>query len=260
MEKDFVITGIKRIVYVGEEEYPEKVTHFGMSAVQNELIFTFSGQNTVYFNGKALKTLPGTVRFLPEGRVYEYVVDREVNGACIDIVFTADRVISKDAFITSPILNQKLPALFKKAFSIWVAKGEGYRFECISLLYKIFAELCKESYLPDADFKKIEPAVTYINENFLSEKLSAEGLAKRCGISYAYLKRLFIRRFGMPPKRYVISLKINLACDLLRSEMYSVSQVAEMSGYDDIYFFSRQFKEYIGISPTEFIKKFKSSK
>jgi len=64
----------------------------------------------------------------------------------------------------------------------------------------------------------------------------------------------------MPPKRYAISLKINLACDLLSSEMYSVSQVAEMSGYDDIYFFSRQFKEYIGISPTEFIKKFKSAK
>jgi len=260
MEKDFIITGIDRIVYIGKEEYPEKVTRFEMSEVRNELIFNFSGQNTIYFNGKALKTVPDTVRFLPAGRVYEYVVDREENGACIDIVFTADRSISKEAVITPPLLNQKLPALFKKAFSIWVAKDEGYKFECISLLYKIFAELQKESYLPDADFKKIKPAITYINENFLSEKLNAEELAKRCGISYSYLKRLFIRRFGMPPKRYAISLKINLACDLLSSEMYSVSQVAEMSGYDDIYFFSRQFKEYIGISPTEFIKKFKSAK
>ncbi len=260
MEKNFIITGIKRIIYVGEEEYKEKITRFTMESISNELIFNISGQYTVYFNGKALTGRPNTVRFLPDGPVTEYVVDREVNGACIDIVFTADRSISEEAFITAPILNQKLPALFKKAFSIWVAKGEGYNFECISLLYKIFAELQKENYLPDSDYRKIEPAVTYINESFLSGKLSAEELARMCGISYSYLKRLFIKRFGMPPKKYAISLKINLACDLLRSEMYTVSRVAEMSGYDDVYFFSRQFKEYVGISPTAFVKKFKSSK
>jgi len=73
MEKDFIITGIDRIVYIGKEEYPEKVTRFEMSEVRNELIFNFSGQNTIYFNGKALKTVPDTVRFLPAGRVYEYV-------------------------------------------------------------------------------------------------------------------------------------------------------------------------------------------
>ncbi len=260
MEKHFAITEIKRIIYVGEEEYNEKITRFTMERVYNELIFNLSGQNTVYFNGKALVAYPNTIRFLPDGPVTEYVVDREIKGSCIDIVFSADRVISEEAFITSPIDNSKIAALFKKAFSIWVAKNEGYHFECISLLYKIFAELQKESYLPEKDYKKIEPAVSFINEHFISENISAEKLAELCDISYSYLKRLFIKRFGLPPKKYIIQLKINYACDLLRSEMYSVSEVSEMCGYGDLYFFSRQFKEYVGISPTEFMKKYKSSK
>ena len=48
--------------------------------------------------------------------------------------------------------------------------------------------------------------------------------------------------------------------ELLRLESYSVARVAELSGFSDVYFFSRQFKEYMGLTPTEFVKKYKSSK
>ncbi len=260
MEKDFIITGIKRVVFVGEYEYPENKTSFNMPSVQNELIFNFSGRSAVFFNGKELLNLPDTIRFLPCGEVFQYDVIREKCGSCIDIVFTADRPLSAEAFVTAEIKNNKLPALFKKIFSVWVAKNEGYKFECISLLYKIFAEMQKETYLPEKDYKKIEPAISYINEGFLNKDISAEKLSSLCGVSYSYLKKLFVKRLGLPPKKYIIQLKINYACDLLKSEMYSVSQVAELCGYGDLYFFSRQFKEYMGISPTEYKNKYKSSK
>ncbi len=42
-----------------------------------------------------------------------------------------------------------------------------------------------------------------------------------------------------------------------RLEIIRVSQIC---GYGNVYFFSRQFKENMGISPSEFIKKYKSSK
>lgn len=260
MENRFVITDIKRIIYVSNEEYPEKVTHFTMPRVYNELIFNLSGENIVYFNGKNLYNLPDTIRFLPEGEVTEYTVNRTERGSCIDIVFTADREIEKEAFVTTVQKSAKIRALFKKAFSIWVAKNEGYYFDCLSLIYKIFAEMQKENYLPEKDFEKIKPALEYIDSTFPNTDLSAEQLASICGISYSYLKSLFIKRFGFPPKRYIIRLKINYACNLLSSGQYTISQVAEAAGYPDIYFFSRQFKEYMGISPTEYINKYKSSK
>lgn len=260
MNQDFIITGIRRVVYVGEQEYTERVSTFSKDLPSHELIFHVSGRATVRFNGQVLETEPNTVRFLPAGKNTEYVVERREAGACFDICFYADRPISTEAFVLKCAKSEGIVALFKKAFSVWVAKGEGYYFECISLLYKIFAELQKQSYLPETQYQAIKPAIDYVNEHFLEEKISVAMLAERCGISPSYLKKLFVKKFGLPPSKYCIGLKINYACDLLQSGLYRISQVAELCGYADIYFFSRQFKNYMGISPSAFIEKYKSSK
>ena len=156
--------------------------------------------------------------------------------------------------------NPTIANLFKKLFAVWISKNDGYYFECISLLYKIFAEMQKKNYIPQNQYDLIKPAIEYVEENFLANKISVPFLADRCGISEAYLKKLFIKKFGMSPIKYIIRLKINHACDLLRSKRYSVTQVAEICGYDNVYFFSRQFKEYVGTSPSVFVEKYISSK
>ena len=84
--------------------------------------------------------------------------------------------------------------------------------------------------------------------------------SEACGVSESYFKRLFKEQFGVPPKKYVVQLRINHACELLRTERYSVTQIATICGFSDIYFFSRQFKEYMGVSPTVFVKKYRSSR
>ena len=255
MKPDFSITEIAGIIRFDPKSSSGKAgfAEYNANLKNNELIFHFSGESTVTFGGKILKTQPNTLRFLPkiDGKIY--TVDSDVDGECIDIFFSTNAPISDEAFIINAD-RSRIGTLFEKAFTIWVAKNEGYYFECISLLYKIFAEMEKQTYLPEKQFSQIKPAVDYINNNFTSD-ISTQTLCELCGISYSYIKRLFIKRYNMPPKKYALSLKINYACELLRSGMYSVSATAEECGYRDLYFFSRQFKEYIGVSPTEFIKR-----
>ena len=43
-------------------------------------------------------------------------------------------------------------------------------------------------------------------------------------------------------------------------ERYTVTRIAELCNFSDVYFFCRQFKGHLGITPTQFIKKYKSSK
>ena len=260
MNTPFVITRLHRVILIEKNEYKEKSTSFKCDYCKNELIYHFSGKSNVIFNGKKLETSPNCIRFLPAGEVHEYTVERIVRGECIDVFFDADVPIAEEAFILKIKQNEKIANLFKKVFSVWVAKGDGYYFECVSLLYRIFAEVQKQSYIPKAQYSHIQPAVEYIKKHFLEQKITAETLCSCCDISYPYIKRLFIKRFGVPPVKYAIQLKINYACDLLRSERYSVSQVADVCGYPDPNFFSRQFKKYVGCSPTEFMKKVKSSK
>lgn len=260
MNENFIITKIERIILVGKDEYEEKVTKFSNHLPYNELIFHLSGRADIYFGGKVFSTNPGDVRLLPKGDTSEYIADRQEKGECIDIFFETNAPVSHEAFVLKPQNTEALKNLFKKIFSIWVAKNEGYYFECISLLYRILAELQKEDYIPEHQYNAIRPAVEYIREHFLDSKISVSHLAKLCGISESYLKRLFGKKFGMSPMKYLIQMRINYACDLLQSGLYSVTQTAELCRYNNVYYFSRQFKEYTGITPSEFMTKYKSSK
>lgn len=260
MRQDFVVTNVRQVKFVGKEEYKEKITHFYHNLRNNELIFALEGESIVRFNGVELKCETGVVRFLPKGENREYIVERVKHGECIDIFFDTDVPISETAFVIKLQNSTAVRTLFKKIFSVWVSKSDGYYFECISLLYKIFAEIQKQDYIPEKQYLAIKPAIEDIHENFLRNKISIPELAKKCGISESYLKKLFVKKFGMPPAKHIIQLKINYACDLLQTGLYNITQVAEQCGYSNVYFFSRQFKEYMGITPTAFVEKYKSSK
>lgn len=260
MNSHFIIAKIHRAILVDKNEYSEKVTTFNPNLRTNELIFHFSGKSVVHFNGLKLECEPGVVRFLPKGENKEYVVEREERGECIVIYFETDVPVANEAFVCKPPNATAIANLFRKLFSVWVSKGDGYYFECMGLLYKILAELQKQVYIPQSQYDAIKPALQYIHEHFLATGISVPHLAVLCGISESYLKKLFIKKFGLPPVKYIIQLKIHYACDLLRSELYTVTQVAEICGYANAHFFSRQFKEYVGIAPSTFVNKYKSSK
>ena len=261
MNNKFSITDINRVILVGKDEYKEKVISFSNNKYcHNELIYHMSGNSFVSFNGQVLETSENTIRFLPAGEIREYTVDRIEQGECIDIVFDTNMPIVDTAFVLKLQQSEKIKSLFKKIFAVWVAKSDGYYFECVSIIYKIFAELQKKNYIPENQFLAIKPAIDYIEKHFLDKKITAEELTSCCEISYPYIKKLFVKKFGVPPIKYGIQLKINYACDLLKAELYTISQISKMCGYNDIYFFSRQFKEYTGMSPTDYINKYKSSK
>ncbi len=260
MRGDFFITKINRVILVGRDEYKTRTISFTDHLASHELIFYFSGRAVVRFNGKTLLCEKNVIRFLPRGEVREYTVDREERGECIDVFFDTDVPPSEEAFTLKLRDDAAVGNLFKKLFSVWVSRNDGYYFESLSLLYKILAGVQKRNYIPESQYKAIKPVIGHISENFLRDDLSVAALAEKYQISESYLRKLFINKFGVPPVRYIIQLRINYACDLLRSGLYTVSRIAEMCGYGNVYYFSRQFKEYIGVTPTDFMIKYRSSK
>lgn len=260
MKEDFLITKIHNVIFVGKNEYPALEVDFTRDLQYNELILHLSGKSTIQFNDKEFRVRENSLRFLPKGKCDRYTVKKEELGECIDVFFDTNIPVSPEAFVINTKNNMRFIGLFKKLFSVWVGKHSGYHFECISLINKIFAEMQKNNYIPENQYNQIKPAIDYIENHFLTEKFSVVYLADLCNISESYLKKLFIKKFGVPPTKYIIQLKINYACDLLHSGLYNITQVSTMCGYSDVYYFSHQFKEYIGISPTDFINKYKSSK
>ena len=89
----------------------------------------------------------------------------------------------------------------------------------------------------------------------LSGKLSLAGAAAGAGLHPDYFSRKFSAAFGMPFREWVKRERVRRAAADLTESAMSVTAVAQRNGYEDIYFFSRQFKQVTGLSPRKYRKK-----
>ncbi|TJY39752.1 AraC family transcriptional regulator [Cohnella pontilimi] len=78
-----------------------------------------------------------------------------------------------------------------------------------------------------------------------------DDLAARAGLSPRYFAIKFKELIGMSVQTYMIRTRIERAQHLLTHGGMNVTEVADALGYRDIFFFSRQFKQYTGKSPSE---------
>ena len=113
-------------------------------------------------------------------------------------------------------------------------------------------EVIRKSADSDAQAKKISPSHEYMLKHFCERDFDYKEAARQSGLSYDYYKELFIKRFGMSPVKYVTALRIERTCELLITGQYSVSEVAEASGFDNVYYFSNVFKKHLGVSPKSY--------
>jgi len=81
---------------------------------------------------------------------------------------------------------------------------------------------------------------------------SVESLAADAGYSVAHFRTLFIRASGVSPQRYLLQRRMTAARTMLAETSLTISAIAETLGYRDVYFFSRQFRQLTGQTPTQY--------
>jgi len=99
--------------------------------------------------------------------------------------------------------------------------------------------------------QKVAASIIYMSEQ-LDEPLRVTGLARLANLSPAHFSVLFKQQTGCSPRDYLHLLRIHRACQLLRSSTLNVKEIAARLGYQDQFHFSRQFKAFQGVSPSEY--------
>lgn len=89
-------------------------------------------------------------------------------------------------------------------------------------------------------------------QNHLSEKISLTQVAQSLGISVSLLKRIFKEQTENSVITYLTHLRISEAKRMIRNRNYNFTQIAEALGYDNIHYFSSQFKKQTGMTPTDY--------
>ncbi len=104
---------------------------------------------------------------------------------------------------------------------------------------------------PDAGDRITKEAVQYLDTHF-TEDCSLQALAKAVHLSPNYLHTLFHQKTGMTPYEYTLKKRIERAKQLIRAGEYSLSRIAEETGYCSQSHFNKSFKATVGITPTEY--------
>ena len=99
----------------------------------------------------------------------------------------------------------------------------------------------------------IRRAIRYINQH-LYDPCTLRDVAVAIKLTPSYLSALFKSETGMTLTHYVRDKKIKEAKSMLQEDGYSVSEVADMLGFDSVSYFSKVFRIINNCSPQEFIR------
>ena len=196
----------------------------------------------------------GNVLYIPKNADYTQKSDGE---KIIAIHFiNSNSSGNKPEVITAEDIGY-VEALFCRIYDVWKEKKQGHKYKCSALLYEILYILnCQEhskiiqSVSGDS---KIKLAIDYIHSNYRSNNtIEIKKLAEMCCVSETYFRKLFKKIHGVSPVQYTIDLKLEFASHLLRSQHYTINEVAYKSGFCDSKYFSKLFKKRYNCSPKVF--------
>lgn len=97
----------------------------------------------------------------------------------------------------------------------------------------------------------IEKAIEFIH-NHMSQTFDIGTLADVAGLSPSVFRRLFRKHTGYSPQQYVIKTRMWHARELLSVGDFYIYEVAAAVGYEDSLYFSRVFRQTVGVSPKQY--------
>jgi AraC family transcriptional regulator, arabinose operon regulatory protein len=99
----------------------------------------------------------------------------------------------------------------------------------------------------------IHKAVDHMASHLRAETTVGE-MARRCGYSRSRFAALFREQTGQPPMRYLESLRLAQARQLLEYTNQTLGQIADHTGFACPFYLSQRFKKHFGLSPRSFRK------
>ncbi len=219
------------------------------------LAFRIKSNCKFVMEGKSYSAKTNTITLQPPYKEYEQFT--EPDDTIIVIHFHVFNCVLNAIEVFEVQDAEKYREFFTDALQIWRAKERGYKNAVTAIFYKILSELQRDGqHTGESKNKFLYEAEQFIKENLGQTTLSVAELAKRANVSETYFRRRFKEQFGMSPKKYIESQRINYAVSLLQTQYYTQQQIAEMCGYSDVKYFRSAFKVQTDVWPSKFRYKF----
>ena len=166
---------------------------------------------------------------------------------------------------THPELTKKLQDIAYRMKDCFFANGSDRELRCCMLLMEFMLTLDehREEFVPElsADnrgkytedvMRRLIMVTDYIKNNLTSDDLSQGAMAEMAGISRDYFSRIFKNFTGMNYSKWLNTIRLEKATELLSQKDMTLTEVAMLSGFQSIPSFNRVFRDEKGMAPGEY--------
>lgn len=240
-----------------------------------EICVFIKGSGTVVVNGEKYYAKAGEVYIVPSNALHDYYYDKSVNeetGQFLCFIINKDYLARfylalEEYEFPLPIKNEKIFQLFVSMFEEFNNKPIHYEKVIETYLLQIFIEIVRncatktkgEFKFDNNEIVLVKDVIKYLDDNFSAE-ISSINLKKAFPYSVDHIRRVFKKYTGKSITQYVNNAKCNKAMEMLESKQYSVTEVAIACGFNNLSYFTKIFKRYTGLNPSEQKRKNKKEK
>ena len=224
-----------------------------------ELLYFKEGEGRVCRNGERISVRAGDIVVLPANCMHGVSAKRVVYDCLI-----IDRGLSLSAGVDTS--NLSFPALVRDrnlgALILKVAEAMNtlaeYRVLAVrGSVLTLLSYLCCHYASPvsDGDSRTVDgvkKAIRYIRDR-VGESISIDALARVAGFSKFHFAREFKRVTSYTVVTYLNLVRIEKAKQMLASGDHNVSETALACGFNNLSYFSKTFREQVGVTPTEYL-------
>lgn len=208
---------------------------------------------------------PGTLMIIRKGEWHRYRPNK--GNGWIEHYIGFDGMFAKHFLLDNQVLNGQsvIPCniredfidTYYKIFDLVQEEEPGFQQISSGLIIKLLGYIIafqkQKNFTGKPIEKIIQNARFYIREN-LTENIDIENLAKENNIGYSYFRKMFKQYTGVSPHQYHLELKIMRAKELLLASDNTVKEICYKLGFQSEHYFSRFFKQKVGVTPSELRK------
>jgi AraC-like DNA-binding protein len=231
-----------------------------------ELLFILKGRRGLLLGGRRYVARAGDVMIFRPGDVHEEFSCSKTISFIVLRFFEEDLKKAgasfPDTIALGPVFRLPERARFDGLFNRMLLEREkpdanselllsAYVTEFVVLLSRVAARRTSEGKDAEPETSRVLSAVELIRQN-LSQSLRLDQLARVSFMSVSNFAHRFRREVGDSPKRFAIAERIERAKRALVADDRPAQDIARELGYENPYFFYRQFRQKTGLTTGEF--------
>lgn len=266
--------------FVSEADYSVTLApmiHADRTAPFHVAIYLLQGSMEIIENGIPYRIMPDQVFFLKSGIHHWGNKSFEIGSSwyyahfycdapssCMEElprgIYYDERVSLKPSekdryFITLPkLINCEEKTQIKRNFEKMIeAHIHGNIPQTSIRLWQIFLECAQNAQDDKVSNGYAEQIQNYVRQHYIDGFTSAQ-IQEACGLSYKYAGTLFKEVTGQTIKEYQCTLRLRKAEQLLKETNKSITEIAQLTGFSDVFYFSKIFHRKKGCPPGEYRK------